>query len=147
VDNEYTQSENISWPGKVLCLNLRFSSQFTEINFVKAEMMVQLEDTFRANGIVVPLTFNDANELNNYATGKGAVDIYGFDSYPQVCPCLERCARTLMSCWSCCRSRLIAQDPSTGFRWSQSMRPCSIIFSNFKLDSDIILVIMTITCP
>lgn len=65
VENEYIQADSPGHPGKV-------------------EMMVQVEEAFRANGIVVPLTFNDAYRGGNYASGKGAVSILPASSSPQL---------------------------------------------------------------
>ncbi|EKM56209.1 glycoside hydrolase family 35 protein, partial [Phanerochaete carnosa HHB-10118-sp] len=47
----------------------------------------ELEATYRSNGIVVPLTYNDPGEDLNFINGTGAVDIYGLDSYPQGFGC------------------------------------------------------------
>ncbi|KDQ12662.1 glycoside hydrolase family 35 protein [Botryobasidium botryosum FD-172 SS1] len=68
VENEYIQADSPGQPGK-------------------AKYMAEVEQAFRANGIVVPLTFNDAYRGNNYVKGEGSVDIYGFDSYPQSFDC------------------------------------------------------------
>uniref|UniRef100_A0A0W0G5J3 beta-galactosidase n=1 Tax=Moniliophthora roreri TaxID=221103 RepID=A0A0W0G5J3_MONRR len=40
-----------------------------------------------ANGIVVPLTYNDPGQGRNFINGTGAVDIYGLDAYPQRFDC------------------------------------------------------------
>ncbi|PLW22907.1 hypothetical protein PCASD_12028 [Puccinia coronata f. sp. avenae] len=53
----------------------------------KDQYMHDLAEALTAKGIVVPLTVNDAGMDKNYATGLGAVDIYGFDSYPQSFDC------------------------------------------------------------
>lgn len=65
VDNEYSQDPSVGFPGK-------------------ADMMHDIEVELRQNGIVVPLTYNDASPRGNYAKGLGSADIYGLDSYPQV---------------------------------------------------------------
>ncbi len=54
-----------------------------------ATYMQQLENKVRADGITVPLDHNDASLRSNWApgTGTGAVDLYGFDSYPQGFNC------------------------------------------------------------
>jgi hypothetical protein len=44
--------------------------------------MQAIEDKFREDGITVPFTFNDPYTNSGFANGPGAVDIYGFDSYP-----------------------------------------------------------------
>ncbi len=51
--------------------------------------MQQIENKVRADGIDVPLDHNDASLRGNWApgTGTGAVDLYGFDSYPQGFNC------------------------------------------------------------
>ncbi|KZV98894.1 putative beta-galactosidase [Exidia glandulosa HHB12029] len=69
IENEYTADPNVGVPGK-------------------AEYMARLEEFVRAEGIVVPLTFNDASRDAQFAPGKkGEVDIYGIDSYPQSFDC------------------------------------------------------------
>ncbi|KAA1121604.1 hypothetical protein PGTUg99_033375 [Puccinia graminis f. sp. tritici] len=55
----------------------------------KDQYMQDLADALADKGIVVPLTVNDAGMDRNYATGRGSVDIYGFDSYPQSFDCSE----------------------------------------------------------
>lgn len=52
-----------------------------------AEYFVELEAAYRSAGIVVPLTYNDPGEGRNFINGTGAVDLYGFDSYPQLFDC------------------------------------------------------------
>ncbi|VDB90655.1 unnamed protein product [Peniophora sp. CBMAI 1063] len=54
----------------------------------RSDYMQAVIDTFRANGVVVPLTFNDqhSGQAGNFSPdkgGQGAVDIYCGDSYPQ----------------------------------------------------------------
>ncbi len=53
--------------------------------------MAHLESTARAHGITVPLTGNhnqpNGNQNQGFATGTGAVDIDGVDSYPQGFNC------------------------------------------------------------
>ena len=46
--------------------------------------MADVEDWYRNAGIVMPFISNDGYSYGNFApgTGLGAVDIYGFDSYP-----------------------------------------------------------------
>ncbi len=59
-------------------------------------MMIDIENEMRENGIIVPLTFNDAGAGNNFASGKGAGDIYGLDSYPQVASVVSLLSSGLM---------------------------------------------------
>jgi len=46
--------------------------------------MQEIEDAFRAAGIVVPYISNDSRPKGHNApgTGKGEIDIYGHDNYP-----------------------------------------------------------------
>ncbi|KAJ1567378.1 hypothetical protein HK096_010059, partial [Nowakowskiella sp. JEL0078] len=48
------------------------------------EYMLQLREQVVVDGIIVPLIHNDASNAGNWARGKGAVDIYSFDSYPNI---------------------------------------------------------------
>ncbi|KAM5541245.1 hypothetical protein V8D89_005174 [Ganoderma adspersum] len=43
----------------------------------------QLEAQYRDGGVAIPLTYNDPGEGGNFINGTGAVDLYGFDNYPQ----------------------------------------------------------------
>ncbi|KAL5482805.1 hypothetical protein ACEPAI_9400 [Sanghuangporus weigelae] len=52
-----------------------------------SEYFQELIDTYRAAGVVVPLTYNDPGENRDFVNGTGAVDIYGLDSYPQGFDC------------------------------------------------------------
>jgi hypothetical protein len=44
--------------------------------------MTAIEAKFKEDGMTVPTTFNDAWTADNFANGPGAVDVYGWDSYP-----------------------------------------------------------------
>ncbi|KZV68017.1 glycoside hydrolase family 35 protein [Peniophora sp. CONT] len=62
-------------------------NEFTE-GAGRSDYMQAVIDTLRANGIVVPLTFNDihSGQAGNFSPdkgGEGAVDIYCGDTYPQ----------------------------------------------------------------
>ncbi|KAI9045309.1 glycoside hydrolase family 35 protein [Aspergillus affinis] len=63
-------------------------SGFTSIEEISAcldkNYMFAVEKQYREAGIVVPFISNDAVPLGNWApgTGRGAVDIYGYDDYP-----------------------------------------------------------------
>lgn len=52
-----------------------------------ATYMEQLEEKIRADGITVPLTHNHCCGPSTWATGPGAVDLPGEDSYPQNFNC------------------------------------------------------------
>ncbi|KZT69507.1 glycoside hydrolase family 35 protein [Daedalea quercina L-15889] len=47
----------------------------------------ELESAYRNAGVVIPLTYNDPGEGENFVNGTGAVNIYGLDSYPQGFDC------------------------------------------------------------
>jgi Glycosyl hydrolases family 35 len=49
--------------------------------------MVALADKYKKDGMTVPTTFNDPWTGGHWATGEGAVDIYGWDSYPVLFDC------------------------------------------------------------
>ncbi|KAI9286237.1 glycoside hydrolase superfamily, partial [Umbelopsis sp. AD052] len=49
--------------------------------------MVALADKYKKDGMDVPTTFNDPWTGGHWATGEGAVDIYGWDSYPVLFDC------------------------------------------------------------
>lgn len=75
-------------------------NEYSQSPIQRAEYFVELEDAFRAAGIVVPLwvtnmlfitagmsdfiphssTYNDPNQGRNFINGTGAVDIYGLVS-------------------------------------------------------------------
>ncbi|KAL5318830.1 hypothetical protein ACEPPN_013897 [Leptodophora sp. 'Broadleaf-Isolate-01'] len=63
-------------------------SSFTSIEDISAclekDYMASVEQQWRDSGITVPFVNNDALSIGNFApgTGPGAIDIYGFDSYP-----------------------------------------------------------------
>ncbi|KAH7409514.1 glycoside hydrolase superfamily [Cadophora sp. MPI-SDFR-AT-0126] len=65
-----------------------FCSPYTSITDISAcldkTFMASVEKQWRDSGITVPFVNNDAFSIGNFApgTGPGAVDIYGFDSYP-----------------------------------------------------------------
>lgn len=54
---------------------------------IDASYMQALEDKFRADGMTVPSTFNDPWTGDHWASGEGAVDLYGWDSYPVLFDC------------------------------------------------------------
>ncbi|KAJ3775849.1 glycoside hydrolase family 35 protein [Lentinula raphanica] len=53
------------------------------------EYMAQLEATYRAAGIVIPFTYNDAGNQDHFINGTGAVDLHGNDYYPQRYDCAD----------------------------------------------------------
>ncbi|KAE9399468.1 glycoside hydrolase family 35 protein [Gymnopus androsaceus JB14] len=52
-----------------------------------AEYFAELESVYESSSIVLPLTYNDGGEGDNFINGTGAVDLYGFDTYPQLFDC------------------------------------------------------------
>ena len=77
-ENEYT-----SWPNVP-------AGDFPEPP--QKEYMQDVEDQFRATGIIVPFAFNDNLVQGIFApgTGPGATDIYGIDAYPLRYDCESR---------------------------------------------------------
>ncbi|PWY65732.1 beta-galactosidase extracellular [Aspergillus heteromorphus CBS 117.55] len=61
-----------------------YTSSCCGVEFPNADYMQYVEDQARNAGVVIPLINNDASPDGNNApgTGKGAVNIYGHDSYP-----------------------------------------------------------------
>jgi beta-galactosidase GanA len=62
-------------------------NEFTNTGVSGQGYMQALEQHARADGIAVPLTHNDIGPNGRWASGPGAVDIYGFDRYPQGFNC------------------------------------------------------------
>ncbi|KAJ3785437.1 glycoside hydrolase family 35 protein [Lentinula aff. detonsa] len=62
VDNEYNQAEGAGY-------------------------FAELEAVYHNSTIVIPLSYNDPGEGDNFINGTGAVDLYGLDSYPQGFDC------------------------------------------------------------
>ncbi|KAI5120768.1 hypothetical protein M0805_004731 [Coniferiporia weirii] len=62
-------------------------NEYSQSGFGHAEYFQELEEAFRAGGVVVPLTYNDPGQHDDFINGTGAVDIYGLDSYPQGFDC------------------------------------------------------------
>ncbi|WP_405560176.1 beta-galactosidase [Streptomyces canus] len=54
-----------------------------------ADYMQTLIDWAKADGIDVPTFVNDGGANQNWVSGKGAPDIYGFDAYPQGFDCKD----------------------------------------------------------
>ncbi|EKM56203.1 glycoside hydrolase family 35 protein [Phanerochaete carnosa HHB-10118-sp] len=66
---------------------VQVDNEYTQSPIQHAKYFAQLEATYRSNGIVVPLTYNDPGEGRNVINGTGAVDIYGVDACPQGFNC------------------------------------------------------------
>jgi hypothetical protein len=76
----------ISEGGPIIAVQLEneFTDHDTDIYKGRAHMMQQLKELLINEGIVVPLTINDARMGKNYAHGEGSGDIYGYDGLTLV---------------------------------------------------------------
>ncbi|KAI0033132.1 glycoside hydrolase family 35 protein [Vararia minispora EC-137] len=79
-----TSSFQITADGPVIAVQI--DNEYSQ-NSRTAPYFQALEDVYHNSSIVVPLTYNDPGEGKNFVNGTGAVDIYGFDSYPQLFDC------------------------------------------------------------
>ncbi|KAJ3543307.1 hypothetical protein NM688_g5870 [Phlebia brevispora] len=80
-----TVPNQITNGGPVIAVQI--DNEYSQEPIERAEYFAQLEATYVAGGVVVPLTYNDPGEGANFINGTGAVDIYGLDSYPQGFDC------------------------------------------------------------
>ncbi|KAF8624403.1 hypothetical protein AX15_005885 [Amanita polypyramis BW_CC] len=80
-----TVPNQITNGGPVIAIQI--DNEYEQFPIVQAEYFAELEAAYRASPIVVPLTYNDPGEGRNFINGTGAVDLYGFDSYPQGFDC------------------------------------------------------------
>ena len=55
---------------------MHIDNEYFQSGFGNAEYFQELEDTFRAGGIVVPLTYNDPGEGKNFVNGTVSSDIF-----------------------------------------------------------------------
>ncbi|KAL5524694.1 hypothetical protein ACEPAF_9839 [Sanghuangporus sanghuang] len=82
---------NVTIPNQITeggpVIAVQIDNEYSQSGFGRAEYFQELENTYRAGGIVVPLTYNDPGERMSFINGTGAVDIYGLDSYPQGFDC------------------------------------------------------------
>jgi beta-galactosidase GanA len=65
----------------------QIENEYTNTGPTGQGYMIALEQQARADGIAVPLTHNDISPSGRWASGPGAVDMYGFDNYPQGFNC------------------------------------------------------------
>ncbi|KAJ7483000.1 glycoside hydrolase family 35 protein [Mycena galericulata] len=80
-----TAPYQINLGGPVIAIQL--DNEYTQHVPGHGEYYEELKTAFRNGGIVVPLTYNDPNQGENFINGTGAVDLYGMDSYPQRFDC------------------------------------------------------------
>ncbi|KAH9919182.1 uncharacterized protein BXZ73DRAFT_105011 [Epithele typhae] len=79
-----TKAHQVTEGGAVLAIQI--DNEY-EQNEVTGAYFERLEEQYRKNGIIVPLTYNDPNMRRAFVNGTGAVDIYGMDAYPQRFDC------------------------------------------------------------
>ncbi|KDR70758.1 hypothetical protein GALMADRAFT_75632 [Galerina marginata CBS 339.88] len=65
-------------------------NEFSQSPDFHAAYFVQLEDVYHNSPIDVPLTYNDPGMGSSFINGTGAVDLYGFDEYPQRSDCTHQ---------------------------------------------------------
>ncbi|KAJ7627105.1 glycoside hydrolase family 35 protein [Roridomyces roridus] len=82
---EETAPYQIHRGGPVIAVQI--DNEYTQRVEGHGEYYEELMKAFREAGIVVPLTYNDPNQGENFINGTGAVDLYGLDSYPQRFDC------------------------------------------------------------
>ncbi|KAI0629927.1 glycoside hydrolase superfamily [Trametes polyzona] len=68
-------------------LLLQIDNEYSQSPSSHAEYFADIEDQYRTNGIVVPLTYNDPGERQQFVNGTGAPDLYGLDFYPNNFNC------------------------------------------------------------
>ncbi|KAJ6612834.1 glycoside hydrolase family 35 protein [Mycena sp. CBHHK59/15] len=80
-----TAPYQINVGGPVIAIQL--DNEYTQHDPGHGEYFEELKKVFHDSDIVVPLTYNDPNQGENFINGTGAVDLYGLDSYPQRFDC------------------------------------------------------------
>ncbi|KAL5524693.1 hypothetical protein ACEPAF_9838 [Sanghuangporus sanghuang] len=80
-----TVPNQITEGGPVIAVQI--DNEYSQSGYGRAEYFQELEDAYRAGGIVVPFTYNDPGELTSFVNGTGAVELYGIDAYPQRYDC------------------------------------------------------------
>ena len=91
------------------------------VTFPNLDYFQAVEDMYRNNGIVVPFVSNDAYPRGLFVpgSGKGAVDIYGHDSYPLGFDCANPYTWPDGSLPTYFRADHLAQSPSTPYTISE----------------------------
>ncbi|KAI0642855.1 glycoside hydrolase superfamily [Trametes meyenii] len=80
-----TKLNQVTRGGPVLLLQI--DNEYSQTPTPNAEYFADLEEQYRTNGIVVPLTYNDPGERMQFVNGTGAPDLYGLDFYPNNFNC------------------------------------------------------------
>ena len=74
--------------GGAIILNQVENEYTSGLTNTSGQYMAALAKKFRDDGLTgIPFTFNDANEAGHFINGTGAVNIYGYDAYPQGFDC------------------------------------------------------------
>ncbi|KAI0079138.1 hypothetical protein K474DRAFT_1592617 [Panus rudis PR-1116 ss-1] len=73
--------------GGPIIRDIAIDNEYSQLPIEHAEYFVQLEELYRKKGIVIPFTYNDPGQHENFINGTGAVDLYGSDAYPQRYDC------------------------------------------------------------
>ncbi|KAI0738818.1 glycoside hydrolase superfamily [Daedaleopsis nitida] len=63
------------------------NNEYSQTPETNAQYFADLEEQYRTNGVVVPLSYNDPGERMQFINGTGAPDIYGLDFYPNEFNC------------------------------------------------------------
>ncbi|KAF8958808.1 glycoside hydrolase superfamily [Flammula alnicola] len=79
-----TAPNQISSGGSVI------DNEFSQSPAFHAAYFIELEDVYHNSPIDVPLTYNDPGMGSSFINGTGAVDLYGFDEYPQQYDCTHQ---------------------------------------------------------
>ncbi|KAI1789921.1 glycoside hydrolase superfamily [Ganoderma leucocontextum] len=82
---DFIKPNQVAEGGPILLVQI--DNEYSQTPETNAEYFADLEEQYRSNGIVVPLTYNDPGERLNFINGTGAPDIYGLDDYPNHFNC------------------------------------------------------------
>ncbi|ORX33785.1 glycoside hydrolase superfamily [Kockovaella imperatae] len=77
----------ISNGGPIIAVQMENEYYLDSNGDIDTQYIADLESLMRGSNVTIPFTFNDASEAGRLVTGQGAVNIYGFDSYPQSSDC------------------------------------------------------------
>ncbi|TRM65792.1 glycoside hydrolase family 35 protein [Schizophyllum amplum] len=82
-----TADYQITEGGPVIAIQIVTDNEYDQHIPEQAEYFQDLIDLLHDSPIVVPITYNDPNQGENFINGTGAVDLYGLDSYPARFDC------------------------------------------------------------
>ncbi|KAH9849470.1 glycoside hydrolase superfamily [Lenzites betulinus] len=82
---DLTKSNQVTEGGPMLLMQI--DNEYSQTPVSHAEYFADLEAQYRTNGIIVPLTYNDPGEKQQFVNGTGAPDLYGLDFYPNNFNC------------------------------------------------------------